>query len=104
MRSPIPAPLITGMSSGATIDRPHARDDVQLRRVGSEWILFDARHDRAHILNQTAALVWTWCDGAHAPDDIARAIAGELKDAPAEAIRDDIEQVLRRFAHEGLLR
>ena len=88
----------------ATGQRPDARGDVQLRRVGSEWILFDARQDRAHVLNHTAAIVWTYCDGTHEPDDMARAIAAELKDVSADAIRGDINQVLRRFANEGLLR
>ena len=91
------------MPDGTTRSHPAARTDVTLRRVGSEWILFDARQDRAHVLNQTAAIVWTWCDGAHSPDDIARAIAAEIQDVTAEAIRGDIEAVLRRFAHEGLL-
>ena len=48
-----------------TVARPPvARNDVLLRRVGSEWVLFDARKDRAHVLNLTAAVVWTYCDGA----------------------------------------
>jgi hypothetical protein len=88
---------------GGTIDHPTARGDVQLRRVGSEWVLFDARQDRAHVLNQSAAIVWTFCDGRHDRDDIARAIAAELQELPAAAIRADIEQVLRRFMAEGLL-
>jgi len=92
------------MVTGAMPALPTARDDVLLRRVGSEWILFDARQDRAHVLNLAAALVWTYCDGAHAPDDMAEAIAREIADAREEAIRADIESVLRRFADEGLLR
>lgn len=88
---------------GAMIDHPTARGDVLLRRVGSEWVLFDARQDRAHVLNQSAAIVWTFCDGRHNRDDIARAIAAELKDLSAETIRADIDQVLSRFSGEGLL-
>ncbi|HEY2805342.1 MAG TPA: PqqD family protein [Gemmatimonadales bacterium] len=91
------------LMDGATTRAPAARRDVLLRRVGSEWVLFDARHDRAHVLNHTAAIVWTWCDGSHDIDAIAAAIAAELKDLTADAIRADIEQVLRRFAKEGLL-
>jgi hypothetical protein len=83
---------------------PTARDDVLLRRVGSEWILFDARRDRAHVLNLTAAVVWTYCDGAHGCTAMAEAIAREMQDARAEAISSDIQAVLRRFADEGLLR
>ena len=83
---------------------PTARRDVLLRRVGSEWVLFDARRDRAHVLNLTAAVVWTYCDGAHGSDAIASAIVQEVPEAGSEqTIRHDIETVLRRFASEGLL-
>ncbi len=92
------------MVNGAMHDLPTARDDVLLRRVGSEWVLFDARHDRAHVLNLTAAVVWTYCDGHHASADIADAIATELGGMPPATILGDIESVLQRFAGEGLLR
>jgi hypothetical protein len=83
---------------------PTARQDVLLRRVGSEWVLFDARRDRAHVLNLTAAVVWTYCDGAHGPSAIAAAIVQDVPHAASEqAILGDIETVLRRFASEGLL-
>jgi len=82
---------------------PTARADVLLRRVGSEWVLFDARRDRAHVLNLTAALVWTYCDGSHDCDAIAGALATEVEGARPEAIVGDIDVVLRRFATEGLL-
>ena len=84
--------------------KPHARQDVALRRVGSEWVLFDAARDRAHVLNLTAALVWTYCDGAHGPDAMAESIAAGIPAAEPAAIRRDVEDVLRRFATEGLLR
>jgi hypothetical protein len=83
---------------------PTARDDVLLRRVGSEWVLFDARRDRAHVLNLTAAVVWTYCDGAHPTDAIAHEIARAMDGTEARVLLPDIETVLRRFADEGLLR
>ncbi len=91
------------MVTRAPTETPIARDDVVLRRVGSEWVLFDARADRAHVLNLTAAVVWTYCDGSHGPEAIAAAIARDVAGAEASAIRSDIDQVLRRFATEGLL-
>jgi hypothetical protein len=83
---------------------PAGRNDVLLRRVGNEWVLFDASQGRAHVLNLTAAVVWTYCDGSHASEAIADAIGREIIDAPAKThIRADVDQVLRRFATEGLL-
>ena len=91
------------MPGSATIEKPLARPDVALRRVGSEWVLFDAGRDRAHVLNLTAAVVWTYCDGDHEPAAIASAIVHDVRSAEPAAIRRDIEDVLRRFAAEGLL-
>ncbi len=91
------------METRVAIENPVARDDVVLRRVGSEWVLFDARADRAHVFNLTAAVVWTYCDGMHGAEAIAEAIAHDVPGAEASAIRTDVEQVLRRFADEGLL-
>lgn len=92
------------MQGVAAALKPFARPDAALRRVGSEWVLFDAGHDRAHVLNLTSAIIWTYCDGHHEPAAIARAIALDLPLADAAAIRHDIEDVLDRFAAEGLLR
>jgi hypothetical protein len=83
---------------------PAARDDVLLRRVGSEWVLFDARRDRAHVLNLTAAVVWTYLDGTHGSDAIVEAISRDVNDSPPDSIRSDVERLLARFASEGLLR
>ena len=83
--------------------KPRARPDVALRRVGSEWVLLDAARDRAHVLNLTAAVVWTYCDGEHEQAAIAEAIVAEIPAPDPAHIRGDIEDVLRRFATEGLL-
>ncbi len=82
---------------------PRARPDVILRRVDSEWVLYDAATERAHALNLTAAVIWTYCDGSFQPAGIADAIAHEVPGLDVGVIRRDIHDVLRRFADEGLL-
>jgi len=82
---------------------PMARPDITLRRVANEWVLFDATHGRAHVLNLTAAVIWTYCDGAHGSTAIADAIARAVPDAVPDRLHTDIDTALRRFADEGLL-
>ena len=91
------------MTSASAIERPVARRDLVLRRVGSEWVLYDAASERAHVLNLTAAVIWTYCDGGHERSTIAEAIAHEVPGADAQSIRGDVDDALRRFADEGLL-
>jgi broad specificity phosphatase PhoE len=92
------------MTSVSPIGRPQARPDLLLRRVGSEWVLYDAARERAHVLNLTAAVIWTYCDGQHERASIADAIARETPGIDAATIRSDVDDTLRRFADEGLLR
>lgn len=92
------------MHAAATPERPSARPDVALRRVGSEWVLFDPASDRAHVLNPAAAVIWAYCDGHHDPGAMAEEIAREVPAADAAQVRRDVDAVLRRFAAEGLLR
>jgi len=91
------------MATAGALGTPTARPDVILRRVGSEWVLYDAALERAHVLNLTAAVIWTYCDGSFQPSGIADAIAGEVPGLDTTRIRRDIDAVLRRFADEGLL-
>jgi hypothetical protein len=85
--------------------RPRAREDVVFRAVGDEWVLYDPETRQLHVLNLTAALVWTHCDGDHAVDDMVQAVAGAFPDAPgADGVRDDVRDTLGTFADEGLLR
>ncbi|HVM42222.1 MAG TPA: PqqD family protein [Gemmatimonadales bacterium] len=91
------------MTVAGNTARPVGRPDLRLRRVGSEWVLYDAAQDKAHVLNQTAAVIWTYCDGNFERSAIADAIAREVPGLDSTRIKDDIDDVLRRFADEGLL-
>lgn len=92
------------MTATGAAPRPIARPDLILRRVGSEWVLYDAAREKAHVLNQTAAVIWTYCDGTFERTSIAAAIAREVPGLDPTRIKDDIDDALRRFAAEGLLR
>jgi len=90
------------ITTGVT-QRPAARPDLVLRRVGSEWVVYDSARAKAHVLNLTAAVILTYCDGTNERSSIAEAIAREVPDLDPTRIKDDIDDALRRFADEGLL-
>lgn len=70
--------------------RPRKRDDVVFRRVSGDWLLFDPRTRQIHVLNLSAALVWSFCTGEHETDEIARQVVeafagGDTPDVQEEA-------------------
>jgi hypothetical protein len=64
---------------------PKARtDNLVIRELDDETLVYDMDRDQAHCLNQTAALVWKECDGKTTATQAARALKSELA-APVEA-------------------
>ena len=54
---------------------PHARtDNLVIRELDDETLVYDMERDEAHCLNQTAALVWKQCDGKNHRDTRRRAL------------------------------
>jgi len=83
--------------------RPKRKDEIQCRKVGDEWLLYDSKTGTIHVINATAELVWRMCDGAHSVDDMAKAV-GDAFETPEEVdARQDIEEVLRSFSDKGVL-
>lgn len=63
---------------------PQARtDNLVIRQLDDETLVYDMERDQAHCLNQTAALVWRHCDGKTTAMRAARVLGKEL-DAPVD--------------------
>lgn len=85
--------------------KPRARDDLVFRELSSEWVLYDPTTRQLHVLNVTAALVWSFCDGDHDVERMVGAVRETLTGAPPpERVRTDVQDALAVFAREGLLR
>jgi hypothetical protein len=52
---------------------PKARDDedIVVQEVFDEYMLYDLKRHKSHLLNPTAAKVWQWCDGTTPPLELS---------------------------------
>ena len=58
---------------------PCARQEgLIIEDLPGEVLVFDSERDRAHCLNQTAALVWKYCDGKTTVSQMARNLERDL--------------------------
>src|SRR6266550_6313102 len=63
---------------------PKARtEQLIVKEIDDEVLVYDLKTDQAHCLNKTAALVWQHCDGQRSMSDIADSIAKHT-DAPVD--------------------
>jgi hypothetical protein len=80
---------------------PRARKDgLRVREVGRQFAVFDEQAERLHILNETVAIVWRHCDGAHSTHELTRILARETSSAVNE---DAIFAALEQLAEADLL-
>ncbi|HXL79335.1 MAG TPA: PqqD family protein [Pyrinomonadaceae bacterium] len=57
---------------------PLARtEQLIIKEVDDEVLVYDLKTDQAHCLNKTAALVWQNCDGSKSIKDIARLLESD---------------------------
>lgn len=58
---------------------PRSRNEnLVIRELDDETLVYDMERDEAHCLNQTAALVWEQCDGKTTAAQAARSLQGKL--------------------------
>src|SRR5262249_5341349 len=69
-------------------------------KMDQEVLLFDSATDKAHVLNETAALVWKLDNGKRSVEQITQLAARELHSAPNQ---DLIWLALTQLSKAGLL-
>ena len=95
----------TGPLSAATIpetERPRANPTILYRELKTGCVLYHPGTNEAHVLNLTAAYIWTCCDGSTDVAAIAAQVAGVCRLPLPEALRD-VKKALRDFHAKKLL-
>jgi hypothetical protein len=68
------------MKTETLLFRPKARSqDVIVKAVDGELLIYDRDRDRAHCLNPLASSIWKLCDGRTTPRQIAAKLSGEIE-------------------------
>jgi len=82
--------------------RPVAVDGLDVNEVSDGLIVYDPARDRVHYLNNTAAAIFTLCDGTRDVKAIVDAV-GTVFGAEAPS-RAQVEACLGDLKEEGVLR
>lgn len=83
--------------------RPRLREDLVLRKVEHELVVYDPLADRICLLNHSATAVLELCDGMRTRAEVASAIRTAYA-LDAETARGEVERVLAELAGHGLMR
>ena len=70
--------------------------------VDGEAIVLDEEQNRLHLLNASATIVWTCCDGSGTLAEIADDLADAVGSSPEQLV-SDLVSLARTLGAEGLL-
>jgi hypothetical protein len=79
------------------------RAGIREHLAGDELFLYDAQGEELTVLNKTALLIWSLCDGAHSDEEIRTLLAEIYPEAPPETVAADVDSTLQSFRDQGLL-
>lgn len=60
------------------------QNELVIKELGHEILIYDLKINKAHCLNETSALVWNLCDGKKSVSEISRLITGKLRSSVDE--------------------
>jgi PqqD family protein of HPr-rel-A system len=83
-------------------DPPLAASGLDVNAVDDGLVIYDPDQDRVHYLNNTAAAIFTLCDGERDAVAIAAAITALFGDGAVSP--DDVDAFLAELTEQGLLR
>jgi hypothetical protein len=80
--------------------RPRLRDDLVIRQVEDQFVVYDPVEDVTSLLNASAALVMDLCDGTRTQQEIALEVANVFG-LDVDLVRDDVREACSDFSTRG---
>ena len=87
------------MNKDSISELPRARkENLIVKEVDGETLVYDVANDKAHCLNQTAARIWQYCDGNRSIAEIAELMSTPGNTPVADAVVLLALDQLQKFA------
>lgn len=83
--------------------KPLHKQDLLVTDLDDELLVYDATTKQVHVLNATAKLIWSLCDGDHTTKEIAETIRQEFAVAAGIDLHEDVRRMLEGFRENGLV-
>ena len=82
---------------------PRKKDDHQEQRIGDELYLYGKDGEKLVVLNATAMLIWSFCDGTHSINDMVDELKNIHSEVDQAELRKDIEQTVQTLLRKNLI-
>ena len=81
----------------------NAQQDLKIKRVSRDLVLYDPSNGDVHMLNATAANVFQLCDGSHTPEEMAKALVDSFDGVDYAQAYEDVKSALDTLEAKNLV-
>ena len=78
------------------------RDDIQLMKVGDEIIIYDMDNKKAHVLNETAAIIIKLIEEKHNLGEIINSIVSKYNQ-DIDQVSEDCNNLIQEFINNEIV-
>ena len=82
---------------------PKMVDDLYIRELDDEKVVYDRENGRVHFMNQTATFILDLCDGKHSREEIIEGLLDSF-DVERKQAEEDVDSTLKDMADKQILR
>jgi hypothetical protein len=83
---------------------PRVREDLVLRQLDDDWVVYDPEGNLMHVLNLSAVAVYERCNGQTPVESMVADLVAMFETAPDRAVVEkEVCLVIEGFAEAGLL-
>ncbi len=82
---------------------PLKKEQIVIRDIGDEAVLYNPETKAIHVLNKTSSMVWEYCDGKHSLKMIENKIMEKFNVSNTQYVKDDIREIISQFSELGLI-
>lgn len=81
----------------------NAQQDLKIKWVSGDLVLYDPSNGDVHMLNATAAKVFQLCDGVHTPEEMAKTLVESFDGVDYAQAYEDVKSALDTLDAKSLV-
>jgi len=81
----------------------NAQQDLKIKQVSGDLVLYDPSNGDVHMLNATAAKVFQLCDGVHTPEEMAKILVESFDSVDYAQAYEDVQSALDTLDAKSLV-
>jgi hypothetical protein len=85
------------------MQNPRVRENILYQEVDSEVVLFDKTRRKVYRLDRVSGLIFYFCDGDYAEQDILVELKQVFKDVDPATLAADLKNTLETFSKEKII-